>query len=130
MNWPGELARELGRIRNALTILSAEVTHTNRKLDHMSDQQSELNTDIEALTAVVTDVSAQTATLGTDLTAVAAEITDLEAKVAAGQAVDLSGLTGLVAAAQSSQAALDSAVAVATGLVPVPVTPPEPTPTA
>ena len=122
MNWPGEMGRELARIRT-------ELAQINRKLDHMSDQQAELNTDIASLTAVVTDVSTQTATLGADLTAVAAEITDLQAKVAAGQPVDLSGLEGLVTTAQGSQAALDSTVATATGLVPAPVVPPvTPTP--
>ena len=121
MNWPGELGRELARIHN-------ELAQINRKLDHMSDQQAELDTDIATLTAVVTDVSAQTATLGTDLTAVAAEIADLQAQVLAGQPVNLAGLTELVTAAQASQTALDAAVTTATGLVPPPVTPPEPTP--
>ena len=125
--WPGEVANELSGIRGELAMIRTELAVLNRKVNHMSDQQAELNVDVTNLTAVVTDVSDQTATLGTDLAAVAAEITALQA---ANPALDLSGLEGLIATAQGNQVTLDSTVASATALVPAapvpPVTPPAP----
>lgn len=85
----------------------------NRKLDVLMSQQDAIDSAVQALTAVLTDVQADAATLVTDLTALASS-------VAAGQPVNTDALTALVANAQSVQAALDAATAQVTAIAPPP----------
>jgi chromosome segregation ATPase len=120
--WPGSTER-------ALAAIHAELTQLNQKVDYLTSQQAQLDADVQALTAVVTDVADKTATLGTDLTAIAAEIASLQAQIAAGTPVNLAALDALVATAQSTQQGLDSAVSTATGMVP-PAPAPAPAPPA
>ena len=89
----------------------AALNTINRKLDVLMSQQDAIDTAVQALTTVLTDVQGDAATLVTDLTALAAAI-------AAGQPVDTTALNALVTSAQSVQAALDSATAQVTALAP------------
>lgn len=116
---PGSTARALAAIQNQLTVL-------NTKVDHLTSQQAQLDADVQALTAVMTNVQAQNTTLGTDLTAIAAEIAALQAQIANAQPVNLDALNTLVTSAQSTQSGLDATVSTATGMVP----PPAPAPPA
>ena len=120
---PGSTARILAAIQNQLIVLNA-------KVDKLTSQQAQLDADVQALTAVMTNVQAQNMTLGTDLTAIAAEIAALQAQIANAQPVSLDALNALVVSAQSTQAALDSTVSTATGMVPAPAPAPAPTPPA
>lgn len=94
----------------------------NRKVERMSDQQAELDSDVQALTGVVSDVASQSTQIGTDLSAIEAWI----AAQPANTPVDLSGLTSLVQTAQSSQQTLDSAVGQLTAAVPASPAPDQP----
>ena len=123
MPLPGSTARILAAIQNQLIVLNA-------KVDKLTSQQAQLDADVQALTAVMTNVQAQNTTLGTDLTAIAAEIAALQAQIANAQPVSLDALNALVVSAQSTQAALDSTVSTATGMVPAPAPAPAPTPPA
>lgn len=81
--------------------------------------------DIDALTAALSDTNAQ---LGTAVNDLAGDVTNIQAEIAALQAaqpqLDLSGLTAAVAAAQSTADAVAAGVAAAAALVPPAVTPP------
>lgn len=89
----------------------AALNTINRKLDVLMSQQDAIDTAVQSLTAVLTDVQGDAATLVTDLTALAAA-------VAAGQPVNTDALNALVTNAQSVQAALDSATSQVTALAP------------
>lgn len=89
----------------------AELNTINRKMDVLMSQQDAIDTAVQALTAVLTDVQGDAAALVTDLTALAAAIN-------AGQPVNTDALNALVTTAQGVQAALDSATAQVTALAP------------
>ena len=75
---------------NPYTMLAdiQRTVHTiNRKVDHMSDQQAEINADVQGLAA---DLAALQANF-------AAELAALQAALAAGQPVDLTGLEAIKA---------------------------------
>lgn len=116
----------LGNTSATLTAIQNQLTVLNRKVDHLSSQQAQLDADVQALTAVLGDVATQTTSLGTDLKAIAAEITALQQQIANAQPVNLDALNALVTTAQSTQSGLDTAVSTATGMVPAPPAPPVP----
>jgi predicted nucleic acid-binding Zn-ribbon protein len=94
----------------------------NRKVDRMSEQQAELDQDVQALGGMVSDVATQTSQLGTDLSAIEQWIADQPTDTP----VDLSGLTSLVQTAQQTQQGLDSQVQAVTDAVPSAPAPDQP----
>lgn len=106
-----------------------ELEDNQRQLGHnqqrMQREISVAQSDIDALTAALSDTNAQ---LGTAVNDLAGDVTNIQAEIAALQAaqpqLDLSGLTAAVAAAQSTADAVAAGVAAAAALVPPAVTPP------
>lgn len=85
--------------------------------EKIMSEQSNIDADVTALTAVATDIQAQVSQLGTDVTAIQAALAALP------PSVDTTALDAAVASLSSTQASLDSAVGSVTGLVP-PAAPP------
>lgn len=119
-------ARELENLRQEMGAefaatrqeIRAGFATLNRKADQMSEQQQDLDADVQTLTGVVGDVATQSTQVGTDLTAITAEIAALQQQVADGQPVDLTQLDSLAQAAVSTQQGLDTQVQALTAAVP------------
>jgi len=102
-----------------LAMVYESLQSLHQKADRIMSEQSTTQADVDAATALLTqiqsDVAGVVTTLGSDFTAIEAEIASLQA-----QGVNTSALDAAVASAKSTVAGLDPAVAQITSLVPAP----------
>lgn len=97
-------------VMSYLNLIDSRLVLIEQEISQLKEMATVAQSDIDALTAQVTDL---TTTLGNDVNAIQAEIAALEAQVAAGQPVDLTGI-------QAAVANLSNTVSTATAIVPPP----------
>lgn len=107
-----------GAASSELREILARLDRIEKKVDHMTSQQDELNTDVQALSAALGDVATQTGSAVTIAGQIQAEIASLQS---ANPALDLSGLDALAQSATATASGLDGAVSQLAALVPAPV---------
>jgi len=88
-----------GQIREIL----AGIQQLQQKVNAMSEQQTDINNAVTAITGLLTDLGNQTTTILADVTAI-------QAALQAGQPVDTTALDSAVSGIQSVDTALDDAV--------------------
>lgn len=119
-------ARELENLRQEMGAefaatrqeIRAGFATLNRKADHMSDQQAEIEQDVQEIDTDLGTISTQAGQVVTNLGDIATQITQLQAQIAAGNPVDLTSLGNLVTTASTTAAAVAAAASQAAGMDP------------
>jgi CII-binding regulator of phage lambda lysogenization HflD len=108
-------ARDLRELR---LFLEEQFAALNRKVDHMSDQQAEIEQDVQEIATDLGTMATQAGQVVTNLGDIATEITALQQQIAAGGTVDLTSLTNLVTTASTTAQAVAAVAAQAAGMDP------------